>query len=129
MKCAVPPKGWACTRQPGHPGPCAAIPKVSRLKSFAEHLVCNVLAIIAGLMCWALVACAVLGVVALCLAFHAVVSTVGLVVGLVSAPIAYAWWRWDTRELRRMRAEGARIRAGTQAIEPEVCLPVVHTQH
>jgi hypothetical protein len=24
--CERPPQGWACTREPGHPGPCAAIP-------------------------------------------------------------------------------------------------------
>lgn len=23
-RCKVPPKGWLCTRQPGHEGPCAA---------------------------------------------------------------------------------------------------------
>lgn len=26
-KCAVPPAGWACTREAGHEGPCAAVPK------------------------------------------------------------------------------------------------------
>ncbi len=25
-KCQVPPEGWCCTRQPGHEGPCAALP-------------------------------------------------------------------------------------------------------
>lgn len=24
--CDVPPPGWACTREKGHPGPCAAVP-------------------------------------------------------------------------------------------------------
>lgn len=24
--CVLPPKGWACTREPGHDGPCAAWP-------------------------------------------------------------------------------------------------------
>jgi hypothetical protein len=24
--CTKPPKGWACTRTPGHEGPCAALP-------------------------------------------------------------------------------------------------------
>jgi len=23
-KCSLPPKGWRCTREPGHEGPCAA---------------------------------------------------------------------------------------------------------
>lgn len=27
--CTVPPAGWACTRAPGHDGPCAAIPAQS----------------------------------------------------------------------------------------------------
>jgi hypothetical protein len=27
MKCERPPEGWHCTRQPGHSGPCAAVPK------------------------------------------------------------------------------------------------------
>lgn len=26
MRCLLPPEGWACTREPGHDGPCAAIP-------------------------------------------------------------------------------------------------------
>jgi hypothetical protein len=26
LGCRVPPKGWLCTRQVGHQGPCAAIP-------------------------------------------------------------------------------------------------------
>lgn len=25
-KCTVPPPGWTCSREPGHPGPCAATP-------------------------------------------------------------------------------------------------------
>lgn len=25
-RCRVPPEGWFCTRDPGHPGPCAAYP-------------------------------------------------------------------------------------------------------
>lgn len=25
--CTVPPKGWRCTRRPGHEGPCAAVPE------------------------------------------------------------------------------------------------------
>lgn len=24
--CRVPPQGWRCTREPGHDGPCAAVP-------------------------------------------------------------------------------------------------------
>jgi hypothetical protein len=24
--CTVPPEGWYCTREPGHDGPCAALP-------------------------------------------------------------------------------------------------------
>lgn len=24
--CKVPPAGWQCSREPGHPGPCAARP-------------------------------------------------------------------------------------------------------
>lgn len=24
--CNVPPHGWLCTREPGHSGPCAAVP-------------------------------------------------------------------------------------------------------
>ena len=27
-KCNIPPKGWLCTRQPGHEGPCAAYKNV-----------------------------------------------------------------------------------------------------
>lgn len=26
MKCNKPPEGWACTREAGHEGPCAAVP-------------------------------------------------------------------------------------------------------
>lgn len=26
-RCQVPPKGWRCTREPGHEGPCAALPE------------------------------------------------------------------------------------------------------
>jgi hypothetical protein len=26
LRCERPPQGWACTREPGHPGPCAAVP-------------------------------------------------------------------------------------------------------
>lgn len=26
--CPVPPPGWSCTREPGHEGPCAAVPTV-----------------------------------------------------------------------------------------------------
>lgn len=25
-RCDVPPAGWRCTREPGHDGPCAAVP-------------------------------------------------------------------------------------------------------
>lgn len=25
-ECTVPPPGWRCTREPGHDGPCAALP-------------------------------------------------------------------------------------------------------
>jgi hypothetical protein len=25
-ECVVPPEGWYCTREGGHPGPCAALP-------------------------------------------------------------------------------------------------------
>ena len=25
--CTIPPKGWRCTRRPGHEGPCAAVPE------------------------------------------------------------------------------------------------------
>ena len=32
--CQVPPEGWTCTREGGHPGPCAAIPKISELASY-----------------------------------------------------------------------------------------------
>ncbi len=28
--CTVPPKGWRCTRESGHDGPCAAWPVVTR---------------------------------------------------------------------------------------------------
>lgn len=28
LVCQLPPRGWWCTRQPGHPGPCAALPPV-----------------------------------------------------------------------------------------------------
>jgi hypothetical protein len=27
--CTIPPAGWHCTRNPGHEGPCAAIPIAS----------------------------------------------------------------------------------------------------
>lgn len=27
--CQVPPRGWWCSREPGHEGPCAAYPKYS----------------------------------------------------------------------------------------------------
>jgi len=27
-QCTMPPIGWACTREPGHEGPCAAVPVV-----------------------------------------------------------------------------------------------------
>lgn len=26
MKCDIPPKGWKCTLEKGHDGPCAAVP-------------------------------------------------------------------------------------------------------
>jgi hypothetical protein len=26
IPCCLPPVGWACTREAGHPGPCAAVP-------------------------------------------------------------------------------------------------------
>ena len=26
--CRVPPAGWECTREPGHDGPCAAVPSM-----------------------------------------------------------------------------------------------------
>lgn len=26
MRCELPPIGWACTREAGHDGPCAAVP-------------------------------------------------------------------------------------------------------
>lgn len=29
--CSIPPKGWRCTRKPGHEGPCAAIPETDRI--------------------------------------------------------------------------------------------------
>ncbi len=32
-RCEVPPAGWDCTREPGHDGPCAAVPSMIR-----EHL-------------------------------------------------------------------------------------------
>ena len=28
--CRVPPAGWECTREPGHDGPCAAVPSMIR---------------------------------------------------------------------------------------------------
>lgn len=30
--CEVPPEGWACTRKPGHDGPCAAVPTTTLTK-------------------------------------------------------------------------------------------------
>lgn len=27
QRCSVPPKGWWCSREPGHEGPCAALPE------------------------------------------------------------------------------------------------------
>lgn len=32
-KCTLPPNGWACTRESGHSGPCAAIPDQSQLQA------------------------------------------------------------------------------------------------
>lgn len=29
-ECSIPPAGWRCTREPGHDGPCAAIPTTDR---------------------------------------------------------------------------------------------------
>ena len=29
-ECPLPPPGWYCTREPGHDGPCAALPTESR---------------------------------------------------------------------------------------------------
>ena len=29
-ECTLPPPGWYCTREPGHEGPCAALPTESR---------------------------------------------------------------------------------------------------
>jgi hypothetical protein len=29
-KCQIPPEGWTCSRESGHDGPCAALPKLSR---------------------------------------------------------------------------------------------------
>lgn len=29
-KCTRPPKGWECTREPDHDGPCAAVPRFNR---------------------------------------------------------------------------------------------------
>jgi hypothetical protein len=37
FRCHVPPDGWACTRDVGHDGPCAAVPTHST-ESFAERL-------------------------------------------------------------------------------------------
>ena len=38
-KCALPPKGWSCTRTPGHDGPCAAVPNDNSLEDeIAEAL-------------------------------------------------------------------------------------------
>lgn len=30
LPCNVPPEGWRCTRERGHDGPCAAVPKYER---------------------------------------------------------------------------------------------------
>jgi hypothetical protein len=30
LPCNVPPKGWLCTRESGHDGPCAAVPQFER---------------------------------------------------------------------------------------------------
>lgn len=35
MRCTLAPRGWFCTRQAKHPGPCAAYPEVER-----EPLMC-----------------------------------------------------------------------------------------
>ena len=36
--CARPPTGWECTREPGHDGPCAAIPVVD---TKPKHIDCE----------------------------------------------------------------------------------------
>ena len=36
--CPIPPEGWACTRDRGHAGPCAAIPISTPRKSTLEKL-------------------------------------------------------------------------------------------
>lgn len=36
-KCQLPPKDWSCTREPGHDGPCAAIP-ISDWEYYREEM-------------------------------------------------------------------------------------------
>ncbi len=83
-KCHTPPKGWECTRQPGHEGPCAAVPSKKKkpgffrelLRKTANFVVCSTLAFLASFWVCAIVllffvfiattcVCASLGVVVL----------------------------------------------------------------
>ena len=36
VKCELPPAGWLCTREPGHVGPCAAIPATGHAATEGE---------------------------------------------------------------------------------------------
>lgn len=35
--CMMPPKGWVCTREPGHEGPCAAHPVGNEIAAEQIH--------------------------------------------------------------------------------------------
>lgn len=35
--CALPPTGWVCTREPGHDGPCAAVPSEDKQSGAARN--------------------------------------------------------------------------------------------
>ncbi len=41
MKCTVPPDGWACTRDAGHGGPCAAVPTTQSSLTLEEFFLRN----------------------------------------------------------------------------------------
>ena len=52
-ECTKPPFGWRCTRGPGHPGPCAAVPDNRLAKGC-------VIGLVVGVLIWALIVWGVL---------------------------------------------------------------------
>ena len=54
-ECTKPPIGWRCTRGPGHPGPCAAVPDNRMARGCVWGLLASLViwaVIVVGLLVW-----------------------------------------------------------------------------